>query len=94
MTVMHRLVTSESDRYCDRRRDSMLPGTENIDLHNLYFAMVFLGEPLSDSLQDNDPGIRRNKDQVFYGTPKKHRKKDDNVLDTHRTLNSFRNKVH
>jgi transposase len=65
MTVLHRLVASGSDRHCDRwRRDYLLPGTENIDLHHLYRAMAFLGEPLADSLQENDPGIRRNKDRI------------------------------
>ena len=45
LTVLHRLMTSGSDRHCDRwKRDYLIPGTEDLDLHHLYRAMTFLGE--------------------------------------------------
>lgn len=54
LTVMHRLFASGSDRAAERwRQDYRLPGTEELDLHHLYRAMAFLGEPLEDG-----PGTR------------------------------------
>jgi hypothetical protein len=54
LTVMHRLFASGSDRAAERWREGYrLPGTEELDLHHLYRAMAFLGEPLEDS-----PGTR------------------------------------
>lgn len=54
LTVMHRLFASGSDRAAERRREGCrLPGTEELDLHHLYRAMAFLGEPLEDR-----PGTR------------------------------------
>ena len=54
LTVMHRLFASGSDRAAERWRQSYwLPGTEQIDLHHLYRAMAFLGEPLKEQ-----PGTR------------------------------------
>jgi hypothetical protein len=47
LTVMHRLMVSGSDRAAERWREAYrLPGTEALDLHHLYRAMAFLGEPL------------------------------------------------
>ena len=64
MTVLHRLMVSGSDRFCDKwRRDYLIPGTENLDLHHLYRAMSFLGEPLADQQEDGF-GPRRNKDLI------------------------------
>lgn len=49
LTVLHRLMVSGSDRFCDRwRRDYHIQGTEELDLHHLYRAMGFLGEELDD----------------------------------------------
>ena len=49
LTVIHRLFASGSDRAAERWREAYrLPGTEKLDLHHLYRAMAFLGEPLSD----------------------------------------------
>lgn len=49
LTVMHRLFASGSDRAAERWREGYrLPGTEELDLHHLYRAMAFLGEPLQD----------------------------------------------
>jgi len=54
LTVMHRLFASGSDRAAERWREGYrLPGTEELDLHHLYRAMAFLGEPLEDG-----PGTR------------------------------------
>jgi hypothetical protein len=48
LTVMHRLLAPGSDRAAERwREDYRLPGTESLDLHHLYRAMAFLGEPLT-----------------------------------------------
>jgi hypothetical protein len=54
LTVLHRLFASGSDRAAERWREGYrLPGTEELDLHHLYRAMAFLGEPLEDG-----PGTR------------------------------------
>ena len=47
LTVIHRLFASGSDRAAETWREAYrLPGTEALDLHHLYRAMAFLGEPL------------------------------------------------
>jgi hypothetical protein len=49
LTVIHRLFASGSDRAAERWREAYrLPGTEKLNLHHLYRAMAFLGEPLKD----------------------------------------------
>jgi len=54
LTVVHRLFASGSDRAAERWREAYrLPGTEALELHHLYRAMAFLGEPLKDQ-----PGAR------------------------------------
>ena len=54
LTVIHRLFASGSDRAAERWREAYrLPGTEELELHHLYRAMAFLGEPL-----DDEPGVR------------------------------------
>ena len=65
LTVLHRLMVSGSDRFCDRwRRDYLLEGTEDLDLHHLYRAMTFLGEELKDQ-EDATPFTPRcNKDLI------------------------------
>ncbi len=51
LTVIHRLFASGSDRAAERWREAYrLPGTENVELHHLYRAMAFLGEPLGEQL--------------------------------------------
>jgi hypothetical protein len=65
LTVLHRLMTSGSDRYCDRwRRDYAIAGTEPLELHHLYRAMGFLGEPLADQAGASDFAPRCNKDLI------------------------------
>ena len=49
LTVLHRLMVSGSDRYCDRwRSDYVIDGVDKLDLHHLYRAMGFLGEELAN----------------------------------------------
>jgi transposase len=49
LTVLHRLFAAGSDRAAERwRQGYRLPGTEKLDLHHLYRAMAFLGEPLEE----------------------------------------------
>ena len=66
LTVLHRLMVSGSDRFCDKwRRDHLIPGTEALELHHLYRAMGFLGEPLPDHEQDGKTlAARRIKDKI------------------------------
>jgi len=55
LTVLHRLFVSGSDRFCERwRRDYLISGAEELELHHLYRAMAFLGEELADQ-QDRTP---------------------------------------
>jgi transposase len=65
LTVLHRLMVSGSDRFCERwRRDYLLESTEDLDLHHLYRAMTFLGEELKDQ-EDATPFTPRcNKDLI------------------------------
>jgi hypothetical protein len=54
LTVVHRLFASGSDRAAERWREAYrLPGTETLELHHLYRAMAFLGQPLK-----GQPGAR------------------------------------
>lgn len=65
MTVLHRLMTSGSDRCCDRwRRDYAITGSEHLELHHLYRAMAFLGEPLTDQSAATEFALRCNKDLI------------------------------
>jgi transposase len=71
LTVLHRLMVSGSDRFCERwRRDYLIEGTENLDLHHLYRAMTFLGEELKDQKDATPFAPRCTKDlveeMVFY----------------------------
>ena len=63
LTVLHRLMVSGSDRFCDKwKRDYLIPGTEGLELHHLYRAMSFLGEALPAHKQSKGFSPRRNKD--------------------------------
>ena len=65
LTVLHRLMTSGSDRYCDRwRRNYAIAGTKQLELHHLYRAMAFLGEPLANQTGASDFAPRCNKDLI------------------------------
>lgn len=49
LTVLHRLLAPGSDRAAERwREDYAIAGLEALELHHLYRAMAWLGEPLSD----------------------------------------------
>ena len=64
MTVLHRLTVSESDRSAMRwRRDQDIEGVDGLDLHHMYRAMGWLGEPL-DASESCGPAPRRTKDLV------------------------------
>jgi hypothetical protein len=60
LTVMHRLFAAGSDRAAERWRETYrLPGTQTLELHQLYRAMAFLGEPLP-----------AQEDPLVLGTPR------------------------
>jgi transposase len=65
LTVLHRLMVSGSDRFCERwRRDYNVRGTEQLDLHHLYRAMTFLGEEIDDQKAATPFTPRCNKDLI------------------------------
>jgi hypothetical protein len=65
LTVVHRLMISGSDRFCDKwRRDYLISGMDELQLHHCYRAMSFLGEELSDQTDAMPFSPRRNKDVV------------------------------
>jgi transposase len=65
LTVLHRLMVSGSDRFCERwRKDYRINGTEQLDLHHLYRAMTFLGEPIDDQKAATPFTARCNKDLI------------------------------
>jgi len=65
LTVLHRLIVSGSDRFCERwRTDYSINGTEQLDLHHLYRAMTFLGEQVDDQKAATPFTPRCNKDLI------------------------------
>jgi len=65
LTVLHRLIVSGSDRFCERwRRDYSINGTGQLDLHHLYRAMTFLGEEVDDQKAATPFTPRCNKDLI------------------------------
>jgi len=65
LTVLHRLMVSGSDRFCEKwRRDYSIDGTERLDLHHLYRAMSFLGESIDDQKAATSFTPRCNKDLI------------------------------
>ena len=71
LTVLHRLMVSGSDRFCERwRRDYLIEGTKSLELHHFYRAMAFLGEALKDQEGATPFASRCNKDlieeMIFY----------------------------
>ena len=65
LTVLHRLMVSGSDRFCERwRRDYIINGTKQLDLHHLYRAMSFLGEQIEDQKGATPFTARCNKDLI------------------------------
>jgi len=60
LTVLHRLFLSGSDRAAERgRRDVVVPGAEEIDLHHLYRAMRWLGDA-KDEVEEALFALRRD----------------------------------
>jgi transposase len=65
LTVLHRLMVSGSDRFCEKwRRDYHISNTGQLDLHHLYRAMTFLGEPINDQKAATAFAVRCNKDLI------------------------------
>ena len=65
LTVLHRLMASGSDRYCDKwRREYLIRGVEKLSLHHLYRAMAFLGEELIDKKDAMSFAPRCTKDVI------------------------------
>jgi len=65
LTVLHRLFASGSDRAAERWREHyLIPGTETIELHQLYRAMAFLGEEVSSPADPKAAPVRCMKDQL------------------------------
>ena len=65
LTVLHRLMVSGSDRFCDKwRRDYRIGGVEGLSLHHLYRAMSFLGEEIEEQTGATPFSPRCTKDRV------------------------------
>lgn len=65
-TVLHRLMTSGSDRACDHWRHAyQIDGAEDLQLHHFYRAMAWLGEELSENEKEDATHVPRSiKDQI------------------------------
>lgn len=65
LTVLHRLMVSGSDRFCDRwREDYLIDGVKWLNLHQLYRAMAFIGEELADQKNSSSLAPRCIKDLI------------------------------
>jgi len=67
LTVLHRLFSSGSDRACEYWKQSYaIAGTDDLELHQLYRAMAYLGDELPKEQQTNaTPFVPRcNKDLI------------------------------
>jgi hypothetical protein len=65
LTVLHRLMVSGSDRFCEKwQRDHSIPGKQTLALHHLYRSMTFLGEVVVQEQAAGKLGPRRNKDLI------------------------------
>lgn len=65
LTVLHRLFVSGSDRGCEKwRRDYLIADVEELELHQLYRAMAFLGEELADQSDRTPFAPRCTKDVI------------------------------
>lgn len=65
LTVLHRLFVSGSDRCCEKwRHDYQVSGTEELELHQLYRAMAFLGEELDVQIDRTPFAPRCTKDLI------------------------------
>jgi hypothetical protein len=75
LTVIHRLFNPGSDRAAEKwKRDYRLVGCEDLDLHQLYRAMAWLGEPLAEEEQvAANPFVKRCikdkiEEELFFST--------------------------
>jgi len=74
LTVLNRLFVSGSDRACDQwRRDYAIAGVEDIALHQMYRAMAFLGEVLSEQSGATPFAPRCTKDLIEEAMFRRHR---------------------
>lgn len=65
LTVLHRLMISGSDRFCEKwSREYHIEGADNLDLHHLYRAMSFLGMELTDQKGATPFSPRCTKDRI------------------------------
>jgi len=67
LTVLHRLMEPGSDRAAEKwKRDVRIEGSESIELHQLYRAMGWLGEPMPGAPHSRIPhlGVRTTKDRI------------------------------
>ena len=65
LTVLHRLMVSGSDRFCERwHQNYAINGVDGIELQHLYRAMGFLGEELADQTQATAFAPRCTKDRI------------------------------
>ena len=65
LTVLHRLFASGSDRAAERWREAyLIPGAEELELHHLYRAMGFLGDPIEPEGEKILGTPRCNKDLI------------------------------
>lgn len=74
LTVLHHLMVSGSDRFCERwQRDYLIEGVSGIELQHLYRAMGFLGEELADQRCSTRLSPRCIKDcieeKIFFPSP-------------------------
>jgi len=74
LVVLHRLIVSGSDRFCNRwRRDYRIAGIEDLQLHHLYRAMAWLGEELLAANEEDTLGPRCVKDLIEEALFKRNR---------------------
>lgn len=65
LTVLHRLMVSGSDRFCDKwHKRYAITGQDGLELHHFYRAMAFLGEELADQGDATPFSPRCNKDLI------------------------------
>lgn len=65
MTVLHRLFMSGSDRCCEKwKKDYEIVGGIELELHQLYRAMAFLGEEIEDQKDKTVHSLRCTKDVI------------------------------
>src|SRR5256714_485281 len=70
LTVLHRLFASGSDRAAERWRENyLIPGTEKLELHQLYRAMAFLGdevEPRDANVADPSRCLKDDTEEALF----------------------------